>query len=66
MPKSAIRALTPNGGQGQLIAAHWTCPDVTKVSGMSVLCSTPTGTGTVHVTAWNSAGNSVSSQAIIQ
>lgn len=38
------------GGSGKLVAAHWTCQDGTKLSGLKVVCeSTQAGTASVKV-----------------
>jgi hypothetical protein len=53
-------SLTPTGGQGTLLAAQWTCPDGTKLSGLNVICSRMPANGVIQVTAWDGAGNAVS------
>jgi len=53
-------SLTPTGGQGTLLAAQWTCPDGTKLSGLNVICSRMPANGVIEVTAWDGAGNAVS------
>lgn len=58
-------SLIPNGGQGRLLAAHWSCPNGDKLSGLKVVCSN-TGTGTLQVTAWDGAGNAASAQAVLR
>lgn len=54
--------LAPNGGQGQLLAARWTCPDGQTPEGLTVVCNRLPRNGIVQVTAWDGAGNSASSQ----
>lgn len=44
-----------NGGSGKLIAAHWTCQDGSKVSGLIVRCES-TRAGTAKVTVVDGAG----------
>ncbi|MDM0113743.1 PKD domain-containing protein [Variovorax sp. J22R133] len=56
-------SLAPEGGQGRLLAARWTCPDGEKVEGLIVACKRPPRTGIVQVTAWDGAGNSATSQS---
>ncbi|WP_213959304.1 MULTISPECIES: PKD domain-containing protein [unclassified Variovorax] len=58
--------LTPQGGQGQLLAARWTCPDGQQPSGLTVSCNRLPLNGTIKVTAWDGAGNSATAQAPVQ
>lgn len=44
------------GGSGKIVAAHWTCQDGAKVSGLKVLCKSPKS-GTATVTVVDGAGN---------
>ncbi|MCC6755740.1 MAG: PKD domain-containing protein [Solirubrobacterales bacterium] len=44
------------GGQGDLVAARWTCQDGSKVNGLRVTCDS-TKAGTANVTAVDGAGN---------
>ncbi|MCB0869272.1 MAG: PKD domain-containing protein [Solirubrobacterales bacterium] len=44
------------GGSGKVVAAHWTCQDGTKVSGINVVCKSPKA-GTASVTVVDGAGN---------
>jgi len=55
-------SLKPAGGQGQLLAARWTCPDGQTPQGLTVVCNRLPRNGIVQVTAWDGAGNSASSQ----
>ncbi len=44
------------GGSGKIVAAHWTCQDGSKVSGLTVVCES-TKAGTASVTVVDGAGN---------
>jgi hypothetical protein len=59
-------SVTPYGGQGRLLAAHWTCPNGDKLSGLTVVCSNAGGTGAAQVTAWDGAGNSATAQGFLR
>lgn len=58
-------SLRPDGGQGQLLAARWTCPDGQTPQGLTVVCNRLPRNGIVQVTAWDGAGNSASSQTSV-
>lgn len=45
-----------SGGSGKLIAAHWTCQDGQKVSGLTVVCKSSKA-GTASVSVVDGAGN---------
>lgn len=55
-------SLRPDGGQGKLLAARWTCPDGQTPQGLTVVCNRLPRNGIVQVTAWDGAGNAASSQ----
>jgi|GEM_PF-1108215 len=44
------------GGSGEIVSAHWTCQDGTKVSGLKVVCEA-TQAGTASVTVVDGAGD---------
>lgn len=45
-----------SGGSGKLIAAHWTCQDGSRLSGLTVVCKASKA-GTASVTVVDGAGN---------
>jgi PKD repeat protein len=53
-----------HGGQGDLVAARWTCQDGTKVDGLNVTCDS-TSAGTANVTAVDGAGNTATASVEI-
>jgi PKD repeat protein len=52
------------GGQGDLVAARWTCQDGTKVNGLKVTCDSASA-GTANVTAVDGAGNTATASVEI-
>lgn len=52
------------GGQGDLVAARWTCQDGTEVNGLSVTCDSASA-GTANVTAVDGAGNTATASVEI-
>lgn len=54
--KTRLRAVV-SGGQGKVIAAHWTCPSGEAVEGLDAICPDTDKAGVAEVTVVDGAGN---------
>jgi hypothetical protein len=61
---TALQAVVA-GGQGKVIAAHWTCPSGQTREGMNVLCLNTGKAGVAAVTVVDGAGNIASAEVDI-
>jgi hypothetical protein len=51
-----------SGGQGKVIATHWSCPSGTAEQGMDVTCDDTDKAGVATVTVVDGAGNVATSE----